>query len=560
LKKNYLILALISLYTTWLNAQANPRTTDSLLLKNYDYLYTRIEAYRQDSATAAPYIRTFLVKAKREQNWEETVTGYKNFLNYPGDQRLQYADSMVYAAGKTGDHATMASAYLTRGAVFYAHKMHKKALDNYTAAYKLLSRRREPYLWHKSCYSIAQVKYYLGYYEEAQELFSKCIHYFRQEDDRAYLNSLHSLGLCLNRTGSLDSCTAVNQKGLREGVRLKVMDMEPYFIHSEGINTFYKKEYNNAIKKLEQSLHRIIENEDFSNESVAYFYIGKSYVGLGDTLKALPYFLKVDGIFKKTHYIRPDLRENFEVLIDYAIRKHDSRKQLYYVNRLLKADSIIHADFRYLSGKIHKEYDTRELLVQKQAVEHELKGRKKYDLIYTTVILLLFILLLYGAFRYIKNKRRNRERFLQLMSQTAPPVSTIVPLEGIIEVEPVTLKPEVETAIVKQLEKFEKNKSFLAKDLTLARLAIVLETNTKYVSIVIHRHRKKRTDEYINDLKIDYLIMMLRVDRKYRNYTIKALSEEVGFNNVQSFKKAFVQRTELSPSFIIGELRRENGD
>src|SRR5690606_3262565 len=102
----------------------------------------------------------------------------------------------------------------------YDRKEQMKALDNYLLADKYIARTNNQYLIYKLKYGMAQTKSYLGFYDEAISLLRECIDYFKEENDRAYLNSLHSLGLCYNRIGNYAWCTVTNQTGIDEGIRL----------------------------------------------------------------------------------------------------------------------------------------------------------------------------------------------------------------------------------------------------------------------------------------------------------------------------------------------------
>lgn len=62
--------------------------------------------------------------------------------------------------------------------------------------------------------------------------------------------------------------------------------------------------------------------------------------------------------------------------------------------------------------------------------------------------------------------------------------------------------------------------------------------------------------EYSNDLKVDYLIHLMKEDKMLRNYTNKALAEEVGFSSTQRFANAFLARVEMLTSFFIEELKK----
>jgi AraC-like DNA-binding protein len=96
------------------------------------------------------------------------------------------------------------------------------------------------------------------------------------------------------------------------------------------------------------------------------------------------------------------------------------------------------------------------------------------------------------------------------------------------------------------------------KDINLAKLASILNTNTKYVSLIISNHRAKKTTTYINDLKIDYVVDLLINHKKFRNYTNKALAEEAGFGSTQIFTQSFKSKVGMSPTSFIKQLKKSN--
>ena len=54
---------------------------------------------------------------------------------------------------------------------------------------------------------------------------------------------------------------------------------------------------------------------------------------------------------------------------------------------------------------------------------------------------------------------------------------------------------------------------------------------------------------------IEFKINKIENDRKFRSYTIKAISEEVGFNNPESFSKAFFRIKKIQPSEFIRKIQ-----
>lgn len=555
--KKYLLLLFLCLGKSIFAQQNSFKIPDTLRNKSYDYLFERVEDLEKNKVKQSLYLKSFLSKALSEKNTEEIVNGYKNYVHYSPDHlKLVYADSMIYTAKKSKDNALIGSVYLSKGIVYYAQKKHNYALDNYLRAYTFISQTNDSYLLYKVKYNIANIKYYLRFYDEAISLFKECITYFKDKNSRAYLNSIHLLGLCYNKIGNYGLCSEANEQGIAEGKRLDNLEMDSYFFHSEGVNQYFKNNYETAIKKITYSLPVIKENEDFANESVGYFYIGKSYWALKKPTMALPYFRKVDRIFDAKGYIRPDLLENYELLKQYYKSQNNLKAQLHYIEKSLKADSILDHKYEYLSGKIHKEYDSKEILSEKKHIKNQLDRRKYNDFIFITVIVFLFFSLLFLAYRHIRNKSMFKQKFEELMKKSQVPKVEVKNIKkGLPDINEDTV-----FSLLKQLEKFERDKKFLEKDLTLGKLSTAFDSNSKYLSQIIYHYREKNFTKYINDLKVDYIISLLKTDKMLRNYTNTALAEEAGFSSTQRFTNAFRSNTEMPPTFFIEELKKGGSD
>lgn len=558
MKPNYVLIALLFLFQSALSQRNNFTIPDSIKDKSYSYLDKRIEELKPDSSLTVVYLHTYLQKAKHEENWNEIVNGYQNFMHAsPEKFRSKYADSIVYAAKKTGDNAIIGSSYLTKGIVYYSLKRHNQALDNYLIANNYISRIDDDYLTYKLKYHIALVKYYLGYYDEAISLLDQCIAYFKKDASQPYLNSLHSLGLCYNRQGNYGHVTEINTLGLQECKKLGIQKLEIYFIHSEGINEYYKKDYTSSIKKIQSSIEDLKQKKDFGNESVGYFYIGNDYLALGKFEMAIPYFKKVDYLFNTKGYIRPDLREMYEILINYYKTKDNPKLQLYYIDQLLKADRVLNETFKYLVGKINKEYQTQELLLEKEKIQRLLDKKSSNYSVLIGFTILLFLSFLFLTFRYYRNRKLYKKNYDELMQKSNIAEET-KPRQRNEKPAILDINPETVTLILKQLEKFEKEKKFLEKDMNLSKLSTAFNSNPRYLSNIIRHYRDKVFTEYINDLRIDYIIELLQSDKKARLFTNKALAEEAGFSSTQLFVNVFKAKTGMPTAFFIEQIRKDN--
>ena len=58
-------------------------------------------------------------------------------------------------------------------------------------------------------------------------------------------------------------------------------------------------------------------------------------------------------------------------------------------------------------------------------------------------------------------------------------------------------------------------------------------------------------------MRINHTLDILQSDATIQKYTIKAIANEVGFKNAESFSNAFYKKTGLKPSYYIKELNKK---
>ena len=228
--------------------------------------------------------------------------------------------------------------------------------------------------------------------------------------------------------------------------------------------------------------------------------------------------------------------------------------QLLYINRLLAADRVLEKNYKYLSTKIHKEYNTQQLQESKEQVENALQKQRYMNIIASIVIVLLLVIVAFLTIKFLEN-RSYRKKYKEYQSKKAKPKA--VYSRNVANPVPLDIRPEVVNGILDKMEKFEQEHGYLEKGLKQEKLAIIFESNPKYISKVINHHRNKRSNEYINDLRIDYILERLENERMYKLYDIQSLGEEAGFSTTQHFTRAFLARTGMTVSFFLKKLKTE---
>ena len=249
------------------------------------------------------------------------------------------------------------------------------------------------------------------------------------------------------KVNNLDKSSYFNTLGKKLSKEWDIPEMIKYFDHSEAINKYHRKEYKTSITNLKKVIPTLQRESDFDNKTVANFYIAKGYWQQKKHQEALPYLLKVDKTFIEKKYIRPDLRENYELLIKYYKQKEDTKMQLLYINRLLEVDSVLNHNYKYLSQKIFKEYDAKKLIKAKTELEHSMRWKNKVA--YATSVFLLISTVI-----IIRNQRKKskyyKQKFEELMSASNTNKTNISkPLDVDLEINPEI----VETVLKNRMKK-----------------------------------------------------------------------------------------------------------
>ncbi len=117
---------------------------------------------------------------------------------------------------------------------------------------------------------------------------------------------------------------------------------------------------------------------------------------------------------------------------------------------------------------------------------------------------------------------------------------------------------ETEEQILQGLQEFEESKKYLDNNMSLATLAVELDTNTKYLSEIINKYKDKNFNTYINELRIKHVIQLLSTDRSYLQYKISYIAEIGGFTSHSAFTNIFKSVTGMSPNEYMQTLRQQS--
>jgi len=101
----------------------------------------------------------------------------------------------------------------------------------------------------------------------------------------------------------------------------------------------------------------------------------------------------------------------------------------------------------------------------------------------------------------------------------------------------------------------ERDKVYLDAHLSLVRLAVIVGTNTTYLSNAINKCAGCNFCTFVNDYRIRHAVNLIQGQNEI--HSIAGLHRRCGFHSVSVFYDAFKRRTGFSPLQMVHRIREE---
>lgn len=443
-------------------------------------------------------------------------------------------------------------------AIGYALKADKIASS--TSYYRWIARI---YVFLATQFRLIGLADYSKEYLEKGELNSEKI------EDKTQAN------ICLGMVFQEKAHHALNEEKFNESIKLL-----------SDANRLFEEVSNEHTKNLFIGINSEMIGRSFielKKKDSARYYYDKSLTCLGEIglLKSEYSGLVFHG--KAYLFLEEENLEQAKVLLDKALSIASTINQQHLLELIYRDLSKYHQrknNIREYSVFYEKYLKVREynIKAKQKAVNAEVnrifkKQEGKVSLLYWLLsgVFVLFILGLIIIFTQKKKFKKERQLFDAFMSKVQNSVESKKNTSSISKndteklecenknTEERLMSTETEALILQKLKEFEAENGFTDNKLTLTILSAKFEVNTKYLSWVINEHKKKDFNNYINQLRISYIVDKIKTDPDYLNYKISYLSLESGFSSHSKFTSIFKKETGVTPSFFIDQLKKESG-
>ncbi|MBQ0735806.1 helix-turn-helix domain-containing protein [Aquimarina celericrescens] len=328
----------------------------------------------------------------------------------------------------------------------------------------------------------------------------------------------------------------------------------------KGVVFYYKKEFEKSLDyllKAEEILQEgEIKNKFYPTVNSNYF-IASCYFKQGHYDEAIERLLKNISASKGNDLLKIPVLQSHLLLANSYGKKEEYENALYWNNKYLE----LNAAFQKQKDKIINKIYQKEAQILKRGIANLQSEQRKNEQIkrYTYIASgLLFLIVVTGLVLYFKKQKSNKLVFNKLLQKINNfEAKEQEQLENKETYKEIVIDNDKVNKVLKGLSRLESQEFYLRSDCNLRSVAKKVKTNATYLSKIINKHRKKNFNEYINDLRIDYVLKRIKNDKKFRSFSIKSIATEVGYKSDYSFAKHFKAKTGLNPSYYIKKIEKQ---
>jgi len=418
---------------------------------------------------------------------------------------------------------------------------------------------------------------YIGLFEESRSEFKSAIRSAEHIEDQDLKN--YNLSLCFDNINVINNFKAFDKKAYRDSTIINI-NKSIYYIKkisdkSKTISRDYKYDQigfnkmrlgifyleqidtEGSLESAEKYLHQalyIYENSAYKipirNKTMLYNQMSWLYVEKKEYNKAIDFANRAMALEKK--YRNPYNRvESFEFLATCYTETGDKEKAKLYLRMYSNLkDSLSFVEKNIADKSIEKkESDVKNA--------HQNDSHRQMLFFILVIVFIIFI----GIVFWVRKNHIMKIKYNQLLKKIEDGIQNNTTEEEVkskISSSKTITNTDTEKRILGDLMKFENSQDFLSKDFTSVVLANLLNTNTKYLAEVIKNHRNQNYNDYINSLKIKYIVNKLYYEPKYRDFKVSHLADLCGYSSPQVFAIAFKRINGVNPSYFIQKLKEEN--
>ena len=472
------------------------------------------------------------------------------------------ADSLY----KISESPLLKTKSLMLSATLYKQSGEVKKSVEYALKSGEIIKQTDNYSWQAKVYGLMASEYrLLKLYNFSKQYFEKTIEASNKIENPKAANNIRGLMFQEKAYGDIDQKNfknaIVNVNRSQNYFNLTESNIDFFTVNNEqllGLSYYKLNDFDQSLNHYNKALK--LTKDDPENFLVGLIYNGFAniYTDKKELKKAKKYLDLAENISKKSEYL--ELKKEINTTSKKYYTAVDDLEKLVTVQK--EQDSPVEKLSTHSTAFISDSFSTLEKT--KNVAEKDSSKKNMIILLCVGVLILGVVYFIYSKRKHQKNLENFKKILADLDARLLVKGEFIRNLEKeetnvICETSKidgaVMMNAETEQKLLLKLQEFEESTLFTDNSVSLATLSTYCETNSKYLSYLINTYKKKDFNNYINELRVNYIIRKIKEVPLYRKYKIAVLSEEAGFSSQNKFSTVFKKVTTISASVFIAYLQ-----
>ena len=412
---------------------------------------------------------------------------------------------------------------------------------------------------------IGALHFHLGNYEQAEENLRSAILILEEMDLRMQLwEAYMNLTAALVMQGRPEEALIYAKKTdeIATSIGFPAVAMHNHYAQW-GQNYLDAGDYRRSLAMFYRALELRSVMGNLSLLGLSKYAIGKAYGRMGNFERALYYTDEARRIAHEQQLYTLQLSIYRSLLYIYAASGNMDNFVATLEAEQQARDAFFSEQNANALHEMQVRFDTErtQMELAYQIEENRRKHANNLLLVFTIIVFViasaLFSIYQRKRIQNIKRTVQQYEAILKLKKETQKKVDTSATSgerkKEIVSEMSEKLMPEIERL-------FNEEKIYKRQGLTMDNVAKMLNTNQRYLSIVINECYQTTFPEFVKTFRIDETIEMFKESHengKYANYTLQAIAEEAGFIGKNTFYSAFKEVTGVTPTEYLKTLREK---
>ncbi|MGG5209119.1 tetratricopeptide repeat protein [Chryseobacterium sp. MIQD13] len=433
-----------------------------------------------------------------------------------------------------------------KGALDFAEKALKISTENNYAPGKALAYRMQGTQYAK-----------LGLLKEASQSLNKGLSEIKNEntdEGHELKGMIYNSFLILLNQDEYQKKASYSKNAVREFQQIKNTPRRNELLVSAYTNLGYNlsevKKFDEAQSFFVKALALVGNDNHYLKASILHD-IGYSFSQQNKQDSAVSYYQKALKIVSQYGFTEKKIEITKNLETAYKQIGDLPNAQKYKLENLELKDSVVYNQ----KMAVNKTLSQKEENFDKQLI-------KSHSLSKGLIAACIILLVVLGAaiFNMLNLRKKHKKAVAQIYQEGITPVAyeddpqEAEDQSGNSIPADIKISPETEELILTGLKAFEENFDFNKKNISRYNLSNALNVNTKYLSAVIKKHKNFNFNQYINYLRINYIVDKLKNESQYRKYKINHLAEITGYSSHSAFSLEFKKITGMHPSAFIKAL------